>query len=352
MAWNGVLGHDNIVHQFLAALQNGRLASTYLFLGPSGIGKRLFARTLAQALFCEQSSPAELNPCNQCPACQQVRAGSHPDLIQVSLEDGKSAVSIAQIAGDDEHRGSQGLCYELHLKPFSASRRVAIIDDADYLSVEAANAMLKTIEEPPPGALIILIGTSRQRQFPTVLSRSQVINFLPLEVDQLVESLSSGLIEEPQQAETLASLAGGSVERALTVSDESFLETRRDFYSTLSQLNFDLPSFCKSLDDHVKNSGKAASDHRNTLRGLIDLALLFYHQLQLKLIGTEIQGDNTMLSNVEQLASNWQHDVDSVALCINRCFDAYEQVERNANRTPLIYAWIDQIRQVHLTGRL
>ena len=120
MAWNGVLGHDNIVHQFLAALQNGRLASTYLFLGPSGIGKRLFARTLAQALFCEKSSPAELNPCNQCPACQQVRAGSHPDLIQVSLEDGKSAVSIAQIAGDDEHRGSQGLCYELHLKPFSA----------------------------------------------------------------------------------------------------------------------------------------------------------------------------------------------------------------------------------------
>ena len=78
MAWNDVLGHDNIVDQFRAALQNGRLPSTYLFLGPSGIGKRLFARTLAQALFCEQSPPEELRPCNQCPACQQVRAGSHP----------------------------------------------------------------------------------------------------------------------------------------------------------------------------------------------------------------------------------------------------------------------------------
>lgn len=351
MAWNGVLGHDNIADQFRSALQNGRLASTYIFLGPSGIGKRLFAKSLAQALFCERSNSADLNPCNECPACQQVKAGSHPDLIEVGLEDGKSAVSIAQIAGDDEHRGTQGLCYELHLKPFSAPCRVAIIDDADYLSIEAANAMLKTIEEPPPGTVIILIGTSRQRQFPTVLSRSQVINFLPLEMDDLVAILSNGLIEDAQQAGTLASLAGGSVERALVVSDESFLDTRRDFYSTLSQVAFDLPSFCKSLDDYVKNSGKAASEHRDTLRGLIDLALLFYHQLQRKLVGTEIKGDTTMLNSVEQLAANWNHDVDSVSLCINRCFDAYEQVERNANRTTLIYDWIDQIRQVHLTGR-
>ena len=101
MAWQGIEGHDPVVAKFRRALSRNRLASTFLFVGPSGIGKRAFAEKLAQALLCSQSSAAEMSPCESCISCRQVSAHTHPDLILIEKPADKSTIPLAAFVGDD-----------------------------------------------------------------------------------------------------------------------------------------------------------------------------------------------------------------------------------------------------------
>ena len=163
MSWQGILGHDAVAEQFRRALARGRLASSFLFVGPSGIGKRTFALKLAQALLCSRRPEAELAPCGECSSCIQLLAGTHPDLLQVARPKDKSFLPLELLIGDKEHRMRQGLCHDIALKPFMGGRRVAILNDADYLNAEGANSLLKTLEEPPPRSVLILIALAPAR---------------------------------------------------------------------------------------------------------------------------------------------------------------------------------------------
>src|SRR5436190_10788235 len=160
MAWQGIEGHDEVVERFRRSLARGRLASTFLFVGPAGVGKRALAEKLAQALLCSAAPAQQMAPCGHCDSCVQVAAHTHPDLYLVEKPADKSTIPLELLIGDDEHRMREGLCHAISLKPFMGGRKVAIIDDADYLSEEAASCLLKTLEEPPPRSVLILIGTS------------------------------------------------------------------------------------------------------------------------------------------------------------------------------------------------
>ena len=122
------------------------------FVGPEGAGKRTFARMLAKGLLCEETLEEELDPCGACPGCVQVEEGTHPDLLEAARPAERSELPIQVI---------RDLCAEFGLKPARGLRKVAIVDDMDDMNDEAANAFLKTLEEPPPGAVLILIGTSQ-----------------------------------------------------------------------------------------------------------------------------------------------------------------------------------------------
>ena len=138
MTWQEVEGHDQLVDQFRQALRRGRLASTFLFIGPAGIGKRTFALKLAQALLCETSREEDLDPCGHCPACQQVAARTHPDLELVSKPEERAFIPVELFIGDREHRMREGLCHDIALKPFRGGRKIAVIDAArDIESVQA-----------------------------------------------------------------------------------------------------------------------------------------------------------------------------------------------------------------------
>src|SRR3954469_21663499 len=182
MTWGRVRGQEEVVRSFDGAGRKGRLGHAYLFVGPAGVGKHTLARELARALLCETPSKA-LQACGRCAGCTLVDAGTHPDLSVTARPDDKVDLPIELIRELIEH---------LSLKPARGGRKVAILDDADDLSADAANAFLKTLEEPPPGSILILIGgPTPERQFSTILSRCQVVPFSPLSKDVVV-----GLLRE------------------------------------------------------------------------------------------------------------------------------------------------------------
>src|SRR5437773_3671449 len=215
MTWQSIRGHDRVVGKFRRALTKGRLASTFLFVGPAGVGKRTFALKLAQGLLCERAEAERLDPCGECPSCHQVASLNHPDVEIVAKPADKAFIPLELLIGDAEHRMRAGLCYSIALKPYSGRRKVAIIDDADYLNKEGANCLLKTLEEPPPYSVLILIGTSEQRQLPTIRSRCQIVRFQPLAESDVAELvIEQGLCTDPALARAAAAHSHGSLQRA------------------------------------------------------------------------------------------------------------------------------------------
>ncbi|MEZ6093285.1 MAG: hypothetical protein R3C03_03460 [Pirellulaceae bacterium] len=137
MIWEKLVGHDSQKESFQKRVARGNLASTFLFVGLEGIGKRMFAEGLAEALLCHNSNPKVLAACGKCPGCVQVQTGNHPDLLQVQRPAEKNVLPIELFVGDREHRSDEGLCRDIRMKPSRAgSRKIAIIDDADYLNQE------------------------------------------------------------------------------------------------------------------------------------------------------------------------------------------------------------------------
>lgn len=213
--WQELRAHHEQVAMFRRAVQRGRTAHAYLFVGPAGVGKRLFARKITQALFCHRHADAELEACGTCSACKQVLTGTHPDLLTVGVPEGKRELPVAAIMGDDDHRGRAGLIYDLSLRPMSAARRIAIIDDADRMNEEGANALLKTLEEPPPESILILISPASDLLLPTIRSRCQPLLFGALAEQDVAELLVQLEWErDPAAAAEIARLSGGSLDTA------------------------------------------------------------------------------------------------------------------------------------------
>lgn len=197
-----IIGHDEIVKTLTGALISGRVAHAYLFSGPRGVGKQTTALAFARALVC--SRPSGGDGCAVCDSCSRLDRGIHPE-VRVIRPDG-TTVKIGQV---------RQLAAGVRLGPEGGGRAVRIVDEADTMTAEAANSLLKTLEEPLPGVVVILITTRPQAILPTILSRCQHIYFQPLLKHQLVRGLA-GISGEPRERLLLAaSLAGGSLGRAL-----------------------------------------------------------------------------------------------------------------------------------------
>lgn len=346
MTWHTVLGHDAILAQLRTSAQRRRLASTFLFIGPSGIGKRTFARTLAQALLCERHAEEELDACGACPACQQVQAQSHPDLYQISKPEDKSFIPIELFIGDREHRMRDGLLHDISLKPFRGGRKIAIIDDADYLNQEGANCLLKTLEEPPPRSMILLIGTSEQKQLPTIRSRSQVLRFQPLTDVQVAQLLvAQGHAQAGPAADEMARLGQGSVEMALDLADPSVRQARDELLAQLATSDLLSHEWAKIVGQFVEEAGKEAPPRRVRMKLLMQIAAEFYRQLLRQLTGVAASGDEAVRRAVATACHSGRHNVHSAAACIDRCLDATWQVDANANQATLIESWLDDLNE-------
>ena len=352
MSWQGILGHDAVAEQFRRRLAQGRLASTFLFVGPAGIGKRTFALRLAQSMLCTRSTETDLAPCGSCPACQQVLSDSHPDLLVVQKPADRAFIPVETFIGDREHRRRTGLCHFISLTPAGGKRRIAIINDADWLNQEGANSLLKTLEEPSPRAVIILIGTSQQRQLPTIRSRSQVIRFHPLAEEHVAECLiNQGLAESAEQARTMAARADGSLSQALVRADEATIDFHRELWQGLAQPTIDRSVMAKSITAFIDSAGKETAAKRENLRHVFVTSMEFYRAVARRRCCVDASSELDLDQAVELACERRTLSAEAATSLVERCVDAFRQVNSNANLAMLIDAWLCDVAGTSRSGQ-
>jgi DNA polymerase-3 subunit delta' len=200
---------------YFGTIDESKLSHGYLFAGPPGVGKKTFARRLAQSLLCEREKRTLLGYDGTCAGCTSFVAGTHPDYYE-SIGTIKIGKSDGENVRDGEEMHARGLIRELSLRPYVARWRVALLGDVEFASPDAANALLKFFEEPPPGVLVVLTSSTSRALLPTIRSRLIEIGFGAFTQGEVVAVLTREGVP-PAKARLAAAASLGSVTRARSV---------------------------------------------------------------------------------------------------------------------------------------
>ena len=213
---NSIIGQEQMIEHFKSAIEMDKVSHAYIIQGDYDSGKKLMASVFAKALQCEQKGT---EPCNHCTSCLQADTGNQPDIIYVSHEKPNS-IGIHDVR--EQINGSIGI------KPYSSDYKIYIVDEAEKMTAEAQNALLKTIEEPPAYAVIFLLTTNLGKLLPTILSRCVILNIQPVK-DELIKRHLLSLGVEERQAEFCTAFSMGNVGKAIRVAtSEEFNEIKND----------------------------------------------------------------------------------------------------------------------------
>ncbi|MGA1795700.1 MAG: DNA polymerase III subunit delta' [bacterium] len=212
MPFKDIIGHERVINLLRQLMRQERIPHAVLFAGPEGIGKRLTACGLAKALLCRQLTD---DYCDQCPSCRSIIQGNHPDVAVIKPEN--NSIKIEQLREWQR---------ELESKSYAGSWRITIIDQAEKITLGAANSILKILEEPPENTLICLIAVEPRNILPTILSRCQTVRFQPLSRTDFIRIVQEkgGLNEA--QAGLMYNLSKGQLSRALNVDVAAFSTLR------------------------------------------------------------------------------------------------------------------------------
>ncbi len=211
MPFDAILGNRTALERLHGAAARNKMAHAYLLAGPSGVGKRMAAIEFARSLICANGG------CGACADCRQVAASRHPCLYTIQHQD-TAAIKIEQFR---DIKTGEGLLRDLAYKPQNRQQRVVVIDEAERMTDEAQNCILKTLEEPPAQCLFILISASPALLLPTIVSRCQTILFMPLSEEDVVAFARERLSLDATSAALVARLAAGSPGRASDLAKDA-----------------------------------------------------------------------------------------------------------------------------------
>lgn len=333
MNWDDLRGHRDQIEMLRRSLTRGRQAHAYLFAGSPGIGKSRFARIFAQSLFCDQHEDTELLACDQCSSCRQMNAGSHPDFFRIGCPEGKSEIPVSVFYGEKERRGQEGLIHDLSLRPMAGTRRIAIIDDANLMNDEGANAMLKTLEEPPPNSMLILIAENLDAMLPTIRSRCQLVRFSPLAATDVSELLrETEIAATDEEAQAVAAMSEGSLHIASQLLNPSLRSLRLKLYAALATADLRPLEVAKAMTTGIEELGGDTNEQRRNAGWLIRFAQEFYRQTVLQLSGNELpagQGTDIIHRFSTLLSGRGSKGLELAMELFDRCVLAEDHISWN-----------------------
>lgn len=227
MLFKDITGQEKAIAFLKSAISQDRVAHAYIFHGLDGIGKKAAALAFAKKLNCLQDGPgADTDACGECLSCRKIERGSHPDVITVQPDGAFIRI-----------KGIRELQEQMMFRPAEGRKRVFIILEADRMNSAAANALLKTLEEPSGSNILVLV-TARPHQLPlTVLSRCQRIKFQPLRSAEMIRILEERFAVEAPTAATLAAISGGSLGKALEMKDNDFAARREELIGKMALIS-------------------------------------------------------------------------------------------------------------------
>jgi DNA polymerase-3 subunit delta' len=335
LAWQRIRGHDALIEGFQRAVSRGRLAHAYLFTGPAGVGKRLFAVELAKALLCNKAKEGQLQACDRCPSCIQVEAGTHPDFFTAVRPPEALEFPIDLM---------RQLCQSFSLKAARGRGKVVLLDDADDLNEEAANCFLKTLEEPPPRSVLILIGSTPDRQLRTIVSRCQVIRFAPLPAELVDELLQQQGVEDAALRARLVRLSAGSPGLARELADPALWEFRRGLLEGLAKTPVPAVDLSRQWQEFVEEAGKESAAQRRRAQLVLRLLIDFLNDaLAVSMNGQSHRTEVDDRAGLEVLAR--RVGADRLLEALERCLDADRQIDRRVQLVLVLEGVMDALGQ-------
>ena len=250
MIFENLIGNNKIKEELRDVIKSNNISHSYLFLGTEGIGKRLFAREFAKAVLC--LGETDDKPCGKCSSCIKFDGQNNPDYKEVE-PDGNS-IKIAQI------REMQERIYE---KPIASNKKVMIINESDKMTEEAQNALLKTLEEPPEYAVIILVATNENKLLNTIKSRCLKIGFSNIPEEQIKKYIANNKIIE-NQSENIIKICDGSIGKL-----EKIAENVELYQAVENSMNMLLGGSIKNMVSMFKNF-EVLYDNKDEIMGLLD----------------------------------------------------------------------------------
>jgi len=304
-------------------LKNGRISHAYIFSGPDGVGKRLAAVNFAKALNCGDLRSG--SPCDQCISCKKIDSSKHPDIFTLRSKEEGASINIEDV---------RTLINDVYLKPFEARKKVYMIEGAEYMKHVAANALLKTLEEPPADSVIILLTENIKSLLHTIVSRCQVVKFFPLKLKEVEEILTKEYSLSQADAHTLSHLSGGRLGEALKFKEEDIFTKRSLLINKIlsgSRADFD-------FDDIPKED----------VRIYLDMILAWYSDI----LNMKAGAPDYMLVNIDKkdIISNeaGRLSFEYIEDIINSAISAIMHIDQNANQKLTMSVLGMKIKQVNI----
>lgn len=322
MSFKNILGHDYLVESFQGILRKGLLAHAYIFAGIDGVGKSLFAGELAKVLGC---AGAGVDSCDVCANCRRIDAGTSLNMFWITLDAGKKFVGIDKVKAIQE---------SVALTPVEVGYKIFIVPDGDRLTEEAVNCLLKTLEEPPPATLLILLARTLDSLPETMVSRCQVVRFRPLSREIIRSILERRYHEDTHLLNWLALAADGSAGDAITFMEEGFHEKNEWLVENLSNMTIkDNFRLSHQIHGWIPESRKSSEEKRWYLKVILDFMLRYYRDILASMTtgssGIVCYFNDERRGLIED--SGGRYTFDDIISVIDQVFIALDNLELNAN---------------------
>ena len=287
MPFTDILAQDHIIDHFNKAIKTDHLSHAYIFTGQEGVGKALFAKEFAKALNCKNN---DNDSCNSCTNCNRIEMLNHPDVFWIEREEKAKFIKIENI---------RNLQNSVRLSPLESEYKIFIIKEADRMNEEASNCLLKTLEEPSPNTIIILIANSIAPIKDTIRSRCQVIRFQPIPSRIIESQLTDKSDADANKIGWISRFCNGSLANALHLLDDNHYEMNSDIVTRMTEPDIDNLAFAEEVIDSYLSAGDSLEEKRQILKSILHCILQLYRDLLLVKVmnGHDVQQEKMSLYN-------------------------------------------------------